>query len=288
MDILQDKIRKRKNPTILELNLSPQDIPRRFLSEQKNPVEAVGDCCMELLCGRKGVITAVRFGYGWFALMGTEGLVQLQRLLRKASDLGYYVLLNAPEIFSVDASKYTAEALLGEEGVFPCDGLVVSGYLGSDVIKAFLPLCKSRKKDVFLVGRTANKSAPEIQDLLSGSRLVHAAAADYANRIGAGTAGKSGYNHIGFLAAATAANSLKSLREKYPGLFLLVDGYDYPGANAKNCSYAFDKYGHGAVVCAGRSISCAWNQAEAGDLVGNAVAAAERMKKNLNNYITVL
>jgi len=95
---------------------------------------------------------------------------------------------------------------------------------------------------------------------------------------------------MGILAAATASDSLKSLRVKYPDLFLLVDGYDYPNANAKNCSHAFDQYGHGAAVCAGNSISGAWKLAESDgtDFLAHAQNAVERMKKNVIRYITIL
>jgi len=71
---------------------------------------------------------------------------------------------------------------------------------------------------------------------------------------------------------------------------VLIDGYDYSGANAKNCSYAFDKLGHGAIACAEEAILSAWKE----DIVGDADAialslqAAERMKKNLLRYITIL
>jgi hypothetical protein len=73
-------------------------------------------------------------------------------------------------------------------------------------------------------------------------------------------------------------------------LFLLVDGYDLPNANAKNCNLAFDKLGHGAVVCAGTGITAAWNDEtnDGVDYVVRAVEAAERMKKNLLRYTTVL
>ena len=90
--------------------------------------------------------------------------------------------------------------------------------------------------------------------------------------------------------SATAADSLRSLRGKYPGVFLLVDGYDYPAANAKNCAAAFDRLGHGAVVCSGSGIVCAWKQQEDGEAnyLAHIVAAAERMKKNLTRYVTIL
>ena len=167
---------------------------------------------------------------------------------------------------------------------------MISGYLGSDVIKPFLPYCKTNQKDIFVVARTANKSAPELQDLLAGSRLVHAAAADHVNRYGADTTGKFGYTRVGIVTAASAAESQRSLRSRYPKLFFLVDGYDYPNANAKNCSFAFDRFGHGAVVCSGTGITAAWKQAESDgrDFADHAKAAVDRMKKNLNRYITVL
>ena len=58
---------------------------------------------------------------------------------------------------------------------------------------------KKDKKDLFVVARTANKSAPELQDLLAGTRLVHSAAADHVNRYGADTAGKYGYTRVGIV-----------------------------------------------------------------------------------------
>lgn len=284
VDILQEKIRKLKNPSVLELNLPMTDLPPSF--EQSG--QGYGAFCRQLLEGLQTVVPAVRFSFSAFALNGA--MEELGNTMTFAAELGYYVLLDAPEILSPASAKMTAELLLGEKSVFPCDGLVIGGYLGSDVIKSFLPYCKKGGKDVFVVTRTANKSAPELQDLLTGTRLVHAAAADHVNRYGADTAGKFGYTRVGILAAASAAESLRSLRAKYPQLFFLLDGYDYPNANAKNCSFAFDKYGHGAAACSGAGISCAWKQQESdgSDFLEQAKAAAERMKKNLTRYVTVL
>jgi len=284
VDVLQEKIRKTKNPSVLELNLSLADLPDRF----EKTGEGYGTFCRELLDSLNGTIPAVRFSFSAFALNGAFD--QLQKTMAYAGQLGFYVLLDAPEILSPDAAKLTAETLLGEGSGYACDGLVISGYLGSDVIKPFLPYCKKQQKDIFVVTRTANKSAPELQDLLSGTRLVHAAGADHVNRYGADTAGRFGYTRVGILAAASAAESLRNLRMKYSRLFFLVDGYDYPNANAKNCSFAFDKFGHGAAVCSGAGISCAWTSAESdgSDFADHAKAAAERMKKNLTRYVTVL
>ena len=197
------------------------------------------------------------------------------------------MLLDGLDISGPTAAQILVETL--ESGTWPCDAVTVPAYLGSDCIKPFLKWCKEQKKDIFVQAKTSNKSAPELQDLLAGGRLVHAAAADHVNRYGADTAGKFGYTRVGILASASAAQSLKDLRAKYPKLFMILDGADYPNANAKNCASGFDKFGHGAVAVVGDSICAAWKQAEGEcDPLEAAREAALRMKKNLNRYVTVL
>ena len=290
VDILQEKIRKLKNPSIVDLTVDPGQLPPHILEECVSPAAACERFCRELMGALKGVVPGVRFSFGAFGLMGPEGMEVLERLLRYAHDLGFYVLLDGPELLSPGFADLAARSILGEESRFFCDGLLVCAYGGSDIWKPFLPYCKAAKKDLFVVARTANKSAPELQDLLAGTRLVHVAAADHVNRYGADAVGKSGYSRVSLMASASSADSLRNLRAKYPRLFLLLDGYDYPNANAKNCSFAFDRFGHGAAACAAASVTCAWQQAESDgrDYLEHAVAAAQKMRKNLTRYVTVL
>ncbi len=290
IDVLQDKIRRTKNPSVVDLALNAADIPAHLLMEEGSAARGYGRFCKELLEKLKGVVPAVRVGFTAFAILGPDGLAELMAVLKTAKNLGYYVLLEAPYVLSPMMASGVTEAVFGENAVYPCDGLIIDAYPGSDVIKPFLPFVTDGKKDLFPVVRTSNKSAPEIQDLLSGSRLVHLAAADQINRFGAELTGKFGYARISVVAGANSADSLKKLRSKYPRLFLLVDDMDYSGCNAKNCSYAFDKFGHGAVVCAGPTVTMAWKTAETDgtDYLEQALAAVERMKKNLTRYITIM
>lgn len=290
VDVLQEKIRKLKNPSVVELLASPWELPVHLLQEEESAVRAYSRFCRELMERLKGQVPAVRISFGAFALLGAEGMTALTETLKTAASLGYYVLLDAPEMLSPKAAEMTADAIFGRESLYPCDGLVISGYLGSDIIKPFLRFCEKQDKDIFVVARTANKSAPELQDLLAGSRLVHMAAADHANRCGGSSAGKRGYTRVGILAGASSSESIRILREKYPKLYMLLDGADYPNANAKNCSYAFDQFGHGAAACIGSSVTGAWAQTDSDgrDYLDHAEAAAERMRKNLTRYITIL
>lgn len=290
VDVLQEKIRKTKNPSMVDLALKRSDLPAHLLAETGSSAAAYGRFCRELIGALKGHVPALRVSFTAFAVLGSDGLDELRSVLTAASNAGFYVVLEAPFILSPMMAEATAEAVWGANAIYPCDGLIVSAYPGSDIFKTFIPYVREQKKDLFPVVRTSNKTAPEIQDLLTGSRLVHIAAADLVNRFGADNVGKFGYARISVVAGANSAESLRTLRMKYSKLFLLVDDMDYSGCNAKICSCAFDKFGHGAVVCAGPTVTTAWKQAESDgqDYLEQAVAAAERMKKNIARYVTVL
>ncbi len=280
MDILQEKIRKTKSPVLLDLGVESSFIPDHLQGDYVR-------FCRELLEGLKGLICGVRFNFDQFAVMagGREVLVSL---LAEAKSLGYYVLLDGPAVLSPWAADRTAESFFAEDSPLACDGLILSPYIGSDAMKPFLPYAKAGKS-VFFAVRSANKSAAELEDLMAGSRLVHQAAADIVNRHAETVIGKSGYSAFGVLTAATNANAVKNLRSKYNRLFLLVDGYDYPGGNGKNCSFGFDKFGHGCAVCVGPAIVGAWKETGDGsDYIEKAQQAVKRIQNNLKTYVTIL
>ena len=289
IDVLHSKIRKLKNPSVIDFGIKTDAIPPHLLEEEGSPAQAYARFCRELMAELKDFVPAVRFSFGAFGLYGAVGLQLLESLLKEAAEMGFYVILDAPEVLSPWSADRTAEAIFGA-GAFPCDALLISGFIGSDGIKPFLPWCKDGSHSVFVMVRSANKSAAELQDLLIGSRLVHGAATETVNRLGEQAPGTCGYSRIGAVASAGSPDSLRNLRLKYNRVFLLVDGLDYPSGNAKNCSLAFDRFGYGAAVCAGPSVTAAWKEGESDgkDYVSLAKQAAERMKKNLTRYVTIL
>lgn len=285
VDLLQEKIRKMKCPLIVDFSVNSAHIPDH-VRQGRTYVEAYKVFCRELMDGLKGTVPGVRFSFDQFALM--NGLRELAELLRYAAELGYYVVLDGPAIGSPWAAERAVQ-LLGEESAYPCNCMIVDPYIGSDAIKPFLPACKAGKA-VFFSVRCPNKSAAELQDLMTGSRLVHVAAADLVNRHGESIFGKSGYSHVGVLTAATNANAVMGLRSKYKRMFLLVDGLDYPGGNGKNSSYGFDKFGHGCAVSVGPAVAAAWKEEDSDgtDYVAQAVRAAERIRNNFTRYFAIL
>ncbi len=288
IDILQERIRKLKNPSMVDFRIQKEHLPNRLLNANDGFLQAYGQFCSELMEALCSVVPAVRFSFDCFALHGSDGFTLLSQLLHNAKQLGFYVLLDGPHILSPWAADQAAELILGGDAM-PCDGLLISPYIGSDSIKPFIPFCKNTQKDLFVVVRSPNKSAVDVQDLLTGTRHVYGAVAEMVSRFGEGMTGKCGYSSIAAAVSAGSPQSIQTLRPKHNRMFMLVDGLDYPSGNAKNCSYAFDRFGHGAVVCAGPSVTAAWKESgEEDSYIEKAVQAAERMKKNITRYISIL
>ena len=281
IDVLQNKIRKLKNPAALWLCPVPELVPSKW-KEAGSHAAACGGYCRELLEALKEIIPAARVSFDAFALLGPEGLTELQKVLDQAAKLGYFVILDWMHIEDPVLAEYAASAVMG----MPCDAVAVSSWAGSDAVKPYV--AAAGKKAVFVSLKTGTKSGSELQDLQTGGRQVYTAAGDLVSRWGEGLMERCGYSRVGAVAGAVNAGSLKNLRQKYPKLFLLVEGLETPGANARNCSSAFDKLGHGAVVCGGSTILGAWKEWGDDDYLAAAKDAAEKMKRNLTRYVTIL
>lgn len=286
IDVLQNKIRKLKNPAALWLSPTPELIPGAILDAHGESLGAAyQDYCAQLLEQLQDYFGVVRVNADAFMPAGMEGMSALEDVLQKAKKMGYYVILDWMHMEDSATAESNAKAIL-QRKIWPCDALVLNPYGGSEGVKPYIGAAGD--KAVFVAVKTGNKSASELQDLQTGGRQVYMAAAELVNRWGGSTMGRCGYSNVAAVAGAANAASLKNLRDNYPKLFILVEGMETSGANAKNCSLAFDRMGHGALVCAGSSILGAWKEREDGDYLVGAKDAAEKLKRNLGRYITVL
>jgi len=303
IDVLQSRIRKLKCPIVVGLDPTRELIPPELLAEcetQLGPgpealAESYGIFCRGLLDALKKTVPAVKVQAACFEALGWQGVKVMQELLAYAKKLGCYVLLetmrtDVSHIAAVSAQSIFGGLDFGGERVFPypCDALVLNGYLGSDGIKPYLPYVKENGKNIFVVVKSSNKSSVEVQDLLSGDRVIHTAMADLTLRWSTELFGKCGYGEVGAVVGLSSPAAIQALRKRYDSLFFLVPGYGAQGGVAKHASYAFDRLGHGAAVCASRSIIGAWREQAGTDYPEAALAAVEKMKKQLESYVTVL
>lgn len=304
-DILQDKIKEKKNPTVAGLDARVEYIPphilKKYTSQYGETLQAAAlaveefDCSLiDALCD---VVPAVKPQSAYFEMLGWRGMETLEEVITHAKGKGLYVIADIKRgDIGTTATAY-AEGWLGTTRVgetdcaaFDADCVTLNGYMGSDAIKPFLDQCVARNKSAFVLAKTSNPSSVELQDMVAGDRVVYTVMGDLIERWGKDTAGKYGYNALGAVVGATHPSVLKELRRRLEYTFFLVPGYGAQGGTAADVRCAFDELGRGAIVNASRSIMCAWKKTgkDGMDYQEAARAAAEQMRDELREYITIL
>ena len=304
-DVLQDRIRELKNPTVAGLDPRIEYVPAHLQEESfaqfgqtlEGAADAIWKFNQGLIDALCDVVPAVKPQSAYYENLGWRGMAVMEKTIQYAKEKGLYVIADIKRgDMGSTAAAYT-EAWLGvtkvgetECPVFDADCVTLNGYMGSDAIKPFLDQCVARNKSAFVLAKTSNPSSVELQDMVAGDRVVYTVMGDLIERWGKDTAGKYGYNALGAVVGATHPSVLKELRRRLERTFFLVPGYGAQGGTAADVRYAFDELGRGAIVNASRSIMCAWQKTgkEGMDYQEAARDAAIRMRDELKRYITIL
>ena len=304
-DILQEKIREKKNPTVAGLDPRIEYVPAHI---QKKSFEQYGETLagaadavwqfnqglIDALCD---IVPAVKPQSAYYENMGWQGMAVMEKTIQYAREKGLYVIADIKRGDIGSTATAYAEGWLGvtkvgntECPVFDADCVTLNGYMGSDAIKPFLEQCVARNKSAFVLAKTSNPSSVELQDMVAGDRVVYTVMGDLIERWGKDTAGKYGYQALGAVVGATHPSVLKELRRRLERTFFLVPGYGAQGGTAAAVRYAFDELGRGAIINASRSIMCAWKKTGQDGLDYQEAArnAAIQMREELKEYITIL
>ncbi len=304
-DVLQDKIRALKNPTVAGLDARIEYVPEYIRQAAyaeygvglKGACEAIYKFNVGLIDALCDVVPAVKPQSAYYENLGWQGMEMMERTIKYAQSKGLYVIADIKRgDIGATATAYAEGWLSGakiEDQVFKtfdADCVTLNGYMGSDSINPFLEAAKAEGKTVFVLLKTSNPSSGELQDIVAGDRLVYQVMGDLNERVAKGTEGKYGYTIAGAVTGATYPSDIRALRKRLEHTFFLVPGYGAQGGTAEDVQYAFDKYGHGAIVNASRSIMCAWKKTggDGHDFTDAARNAAIAMRDDIKRFVTIV
>lgn len=302
---LQDKIREMKNPTVAGLDPKLEYIPAHILSEKlkeygetpRAAAEAIYAYNVGLIDALQDIVPAVKPQSAFYERFGFEGVEALKRTVDYAKSKGMYVIMDAKRGDIGSTAEGYSDAYLGSVKIgstevepFGCDCLTINAYLGSDGINPFIKDCVARDRAVFALVKTSNPSSGELQNIVAGDRKVYNVVGDLLERLSRETVDKYGYTCVGAVTGATYPMDIRDLRRRLEKTFFLVPGYGAQGGKAEDVQYAFDQYGHGAIVNSSRGIICAWQKTggDGHDFGDAARAAAIAMRDDLKQFITVV
>lgn len=299
IDLLIEKIREKGNPTVAgldpKLDYLPDEMKKKAFSiygeNFEGAANAIFEFNKELIDALYDIVPAVKPQSAYYEMYGIEGIKCLKKTIDYAQQKGMYVILDAKRGDIGATSEAYATAYLGStnigskaEPAFNANCLTVNPYLGSDGILPFVEMCESRKKAIFALVKTSNKSSGELQDLKASGKYIYEIVADLVKEWGSTTIGMYGYSNVGAVVGATYPQQAEVLRKQMPHTYFLVPGYGAQGGGAKDVAPCFNKDGMGAVVNASRSIMCAYMKN--GGSVGEAARQeAIRMRDDITSVL---
>ena len=212
-----------------------------------------------------GLVPAVKFQAAFYEALGPSGMAAMADSLAYARSKGLIAILDGKRNDIGSTAEAYAQAYLGEvaiedrlEAPWDADALTINPYLGVDGIAPFVEVARKRDRGLFVLVRTSNPSAREIQDLVADGRPIYRHVADLVKTWSAADRDASGYGLLGAVVGATYPEQLAELREALPGVIFLVPGYGAQGGTARDVAAAFDADGLGAVVNNSRGLTFAY------------------------------
>ena len=265
------------SPVVVGLDPRPESLPPHLLvecrDESGDAPQAVASAFWRfnrgIIDAVRDVVPAVKPQLAFYERYGIAGLQAFARTAAYAREAGLLVIADGKRNdIGATASAY-AEAYLGASpacgepapGDFTADALTVNPFLGRDGVQPFIDWADLNGRGVFVLVRTSNPSAADVQDLQVDGRPLYERIGELVEDWGEKSRGQNGYSCVGAVVGATWPEQAARLRDLMPHTLFLVPGYGAQGAGAADVARCFDARGHGALVNASRSIIYAWRSA---------------------------
>lgn len=194
-------------------------------------------------------ISWVKFQSAYFEEHGIEGLKIASNMIKQAKSLGYEVIYDGKRgDIGTSAAAY-ARAYLETGKDFEVDALTMHAYHGFDSLNTCFELAKSQGKRIFVLVRTSNLGAEDVQES-AAPKLLQRIEAYNADRIQ-----NDGFGPIGAVVGATQTEFAQQYRNTCPHTMWLCPGLGFQGADIDKTSAMLLENSSGAIFPVSRGIS---------------------------------
>ncbi|MBC7234573.1 MAG: orotidine-5'-phosphate decarboxylase [Chloroflexi bacterium] len=239
---LVDSIKARSSLLCVGLDPVVERIPRRYESVAAFN-RAVVDATAPFACAYKPNIA-------FYEALGQQGLDALRETMA-------YIPQDIPVILDAKRNDIASTAQAYARAVFEiwgADAVTVTPYLGADGVVPFL---QYEDRGVFLLCKTSNPSAGEIQDWSQAGLPLYRRVADLALRWSAG-------REVGLVMGATYPEAIAEIRRRSPQTWFLIPGVGAQGGDLEAVLRAgLRADGLGVLINASRSVLYAQDPGEA-------------------------
>jgi uridine monophosphate synthetase len=225
------------------LDPHPSDLP-------EPTAEAALEFCLRLIQGTARYAAAFKPNAAFFELYGPEGWAALKQVVDAIEAESHRLGSRIPVILDAKRGDIASTAEAYAQSAFEqlgAHGITLSPYLGQDSIAPFLT---DREKGVFLLCKTSNPGASDVQDLkLQDGDVMY-------ERIARLALAWNGNGNVGLVVGATQPEALARVRAIAPEIWVLAPGVGAQGGDlATALTSGLRADGSGMLLPVSRAIS---------------------------------
>ena len=279
-----DKLYKRvkeRGVVCVGLDTAIDYIPK-FLFDGRSEEEAVVEFNKQIIDATIDVAACYKVQIAYYEALGLKGLSAYKRTLDYLREKDAIIIADIKRGDIAATAKEYAKAHF--QGDFEADFITLSPYMGLDSIEPYMPYLEEMGKGVFVLVRTSNKGAEDIEMLETvDKREVYKVVGDKLSKLGENVIGECGYSSIGGVVGCTHVKEGIEIRKRYNNMFFLIPGYGAQGGKAEDVALYLNK-GNGGVVNSSRAILLAYKKSDMEEEKFASCARAEviRMRDEIN------
>ena len=260
IDRLYDEVEKKGNVCI-GLDTHMDYIPQEMNEEFKDTEEVIFQFNKRIIDCTQDITAIYKLQIAYYESYGIDGLKAYKRTLQYIRSLGGLSIGDVKRGDIAATADMYAKAHF--QGDFETDFITINPYMGFDSITPYLKYLDDGKKGIFVLLRTSNPGAKDIEYLNVDGQALYYHIGDKLEEMGKEYIGKSGYSLIGAVVGGTHRDEAFEIRERYKHMYFLIPGYGAQGARGEDVDlYLTDK--NGGVVNSSRAIIKAYSKYEDG------------------------
>ena len=263
IDRLYDEVNKKGNVCV-GLDTHLDYVPEELKLKYQNIDDILFQFNKRIIDATIDIVPIYKLQIAFYEAYGIKGLTSYKKTLEYIKNKGS---LSIGDIKRGDISS-TADmyAKAHFEGDFEADFITLNPYMGFDSITPYLKYIEKGDKGIFVLLRTSNPGAKDIQYLkvqytkeTSPKTSLYYHVGDRLNELGSKYLGSCGYSPIGAVVGGTHTDEAKEIRNRYKNMFFLIPGYGHQGGKGKDVALYLNK-GNGGIVNSSRGIITAYKK----------------------------
>ena len=261
VDRLYDAV-KEKGFVCVGLDSHLDYIPNYIKQKHEKLSDVIFEYNKTIIDATSDIVAIYKPQIAYYEANGLEGLIAYQRTLRYLKEKG---LLSIGDVKRGDIASTAKEyAKAHFKGEFEADFITLNPYMGIDSITPYLDYLKTGEKGVFVLLRTSNEGAKDIECLDYNGEALYFKVGDELKKFADELTSECGYSPLGFVVGATHSEEAKKIRERYKNIFFLLPGYGAQGAKAEDIRTYLNDF-NGGVVNSSRGIIKYYQKFEDGE-----------------------